>query len=250
MDLLIETPHRHGCLEVQGSAQEWWWQSSSHTALHLSCVHLTLITNDDGHQQLGRWLDPLEVRVAPPCQGVCCLCSQLDIFRAWVCSIGLGTSAMVRLVRILDLGIRCWQSLMGSCVGLVNPPQAPKWFQSLTAWQWGLKIFIIGSFWAAWTYHQLAWRQRRHEMAILAPKNLLKGPHPRVHNRFQKVKTFHTLPLHLEDPSWGSETLRKWRIEKLLQKLKARSSILCYRPSFTTPQFWSKRRGGSVRFFL
>ena len=125
MDLLIETPHRHGCLEVQGSAQEWWWQSSSHTALHLSCVHLTLITNDDGHQQLGRWLDPLEVRVAPPCQGICCLCSQLDIFRAWVCSIGLGTSAMV-----LGKNPRSWNPVLAESNGLLRwlgqPPAGPQ----------------------------------------------------------------------------------------------------------------------------
>ena len=34
-----------------------------HTAVHLSYVHLTLITNDDGHQQ---HLDPPGVHVAPP----------------------------------------------------------------------------------------------------------------------------------------------------------------------------------------
>ena len=107
-------------------SQEWWWQSSSHTALHLSCVHLTLITNDDGHQQPGRWLDPLEVRVAPPCQGVCCLCSQLDIFRAWVCSIGLGTSAAM----VLGKNPRSWNPVLAESNGLLRwlgqPPAGPQ----------------------------------------------------------------------------------------------------------------------------
>ena len=117
--------------------------------------------------------------------------------------------------------------------------------------QW--KIFIIGSFWAAWTYHRLQYMlaQGWHEMAILALK--YGGPtHPflAAHNGpsrlslaavaaaatapmrrrcccwLQKVKTFHTLTLHFERTPSGSPpppptrslVPPRWRIENLLQK--------------------------------
>lgn len=116
---------------------------------------------------------------------------------------------------------------------------------SACEWQMRWKIFIIGSFWAANLVYTWSWTELAGTAGmrwLYWPPKVGGGPtHPFLagHNgsfefssvvvAVQKVKTFHTLTLHLE---LGSSRARPARLGahdglKICSK-KPRSSILCF----------------------